>query len=168
MSPPAAWKRRLRCGLVGSWVLMRSDGVRSAMAGVSITASSFAAMLAAIARIGPPRLQRSWRLPLHDTGCYGMLYRLAAWRCKASCLDWTSMLHAARCDLCEALQLSVNSPSERLRRCRRVAPHRSSISNSRKRPLRTCDLQPCSTESQSSPARADASEPRSLDTPSPH
>ena len=46
MSPPAAWKRRLRCGLVGSWALMRSDGVRSAMAGVS-TASSFAARMAA-------------------------------------------------------------------------------------------------------------------------
>ena len=46
MSPPAAWKRRLRCGLVGSWVLMRSDGVRSAEA-VSSTASSFAARMAA-------------------------------------------------------------------------------------------------------------------------
>ena len=67
MIPPAAWKRRLLCGLVGSWVLMRSDGVRSPVAGVSTstTASSFA-MLAAIARIGPPRRQRNWQLPFND------------------------------------------------------------------------------------------------------
>ena len=46
MSPPAAWKRRLRCGLVGSWVLMRI-GVRSALAVTVSTASSFAARMAA-------------------------------------------------------------------------------------------------------------------------
>ena len=34
MSPPAAWKRRLRCGLVG-FMLMRGDGVRRAEAGSS-------------------------------------------------------------------------------------------------------------------------------------
>ena len=46
MSPPAAWKRRLRCGLVGSWVLMR-NGLRRALAVTVSTASSFAARMAA-------------------------------------------------------------------------------------------------------------------------
>ena len=54
MSPPAAWKRRLRCGLVGSWVLMRRYGVRSAMAGVT-TASSFAAMHETMAAVPSAR-----------------------------------------------------------------------------------------------------------------
>ena len=57
MSPPAAWKRRLRCGLVGSWALMRSDGVRSAVAGVS-TASSFTARMAARIAAGSQRSRR--------------------------------------------------------------------------------------------------------------
>ena len=58
MSPPAAWKRRLRCGLVGSWALMRSDGVRRAEAVTVSTASRVAAMDAMAAR----RRQREWQM----------------------------------------------------------------------------------------------------------
>ena len=53
MSPPAAWKRRLRCGLVGR--LMRSDGVRRAWAGssnVSMHSDAHDAALSALAATG--------------------------------------------------------------------------------------------------------------------
>ena len=91
MSPPAAWKRRLRCGLVGSWALMRSDGVRSAMAGVS-TASSFAARMAA--RIAA-YCQR-WRRRVLWMQCSGRCVSIAVLRgVREQARVCTSVLHAA-------------------------------------------------------------------------
>ena len=158
MSPPAAWKRRLRCGLVGSWVLMR-NGLRRASATVS-SASSFAARMAAGIAACCQRLRRRvlWMQ------CSGQGVSFAVLRgARVGGLQRSSVLRDASSDYGEAAQTRCKQP-RRATACHRIrVPYRSPRVKKKQRSSRVIcsSCRHCTLSAQRQP-RANGK------TPSPH